>query len=93
MATLAEIRSRAKQHEEAILSLGWFTPAELKDRWRFKSLSSIYAIPIEQLRYKEFGTGAKKRRRYREDWVIAYEEATPDLNSHPASGSGSETAA
>jgi hypothetical protein len=75
MSTLAEIRARAREHDEEIASLYWFTPAELAERWRL-SETTIRAIPATELRYKEFGAGAgkKMRRRYREDWVTAYEE-------------------
>lgn len=52
------------------------SPHELKLRWGI-SVTSIKRIPFTELRYKEFGQGSKlKRRRYREDWVLAYEEAT-----------------
>jgi hypothetical protein len=77
MTTLAEMRARAREHDEEIASLYWFTPAELAERWRL-SETTIRAIPATELRYKEFGAGAgkKMRRRYREDWVTAYEERT-----------------
>jgi hypothetical protein len=72
--SLAEIRRRAKEHEEEIVSPTWYTPLQLAARWGI-GRSSVYEIPFEQLRYKEFGQGKKlKRRRYREDWVLAYEE-------------------
>lgn len=71
--TLAEIRERRRQHEEEIVSVRWLTPADLAARWKI-SLSSIYAIPADQLEYKTFGQGVKhKRRRYREEWVLSYE--------------------
>lgn len=76
--SLAEIRARAAKHEEEILAMRWFTPAQLAARWGYKSPTTVYAIPLAELRYKEFGSGEKlKRRRYREDWVIAYEESQP----------------
>jgi hypothetical protein len=76
-ADMSEIRQRAKQHEEEIASVQWFTPSELAARWHV-ALSTVHAIPIAQLEYKEFGQGEKlKRRRYRAEWVEAYEAITP----------------
>lgn len=72
-ATMAELRARAHAHEEELVSVQWFTPADLATRWRI-ALSTVHDIPITELRYKAFGNGAKlKRRRYRQDWVDAYE--------------------
>lgn len=77
MSTLAELRARAREHDDEIESRRWFTPAELAERWRV-SETTVRAIPRAQLFYKEFGAGTKlKRRRYREDWVQTYEESQP----------------
>lgn len=78
--SLAEIRARARAHEEEIESLRWFTPEQLKQRWGFRSVSTIYAIPVAQLRYKPFGIGPRPRRRYRQDWVEAFENADGHRN-------------
>ena len=73
MSDLAELRARARRHEEEILSLHWFTSADLAARWQV-SRSTVLAIPRDELPYKAFGAGKKlHRRRYREDWVTAYE--------------------
>ena len=84
MRSIDDIRARAREHEDELLSLHWFTPAELGTRWRLAG-STVREIPREKLRYKEFGSGARnKRRRYRADWVLAYEEAegmTPDVGT------------
>lgn len=71
--TIAEIRELAKRHEEEILSVRWLTPVMLAARWSI-SLSTVYEIPFDQLRFKAFGQGKKfKRRRYKPEWVEAYE--------------------
>lgn len=83
--SIEEARARARAHEEEMLSRKWFTPRQLAARWGFKSVTSIYSIPVEQLRYKTFGTGKRPPRRYRDDWVFAYEEAenlTPKTDDH-----------
>jgi hypothetical protein len=77
MRSLDEIRASAKQHEEEIVSVQWFTPSDLAARWKV-SLTTVHGIPVDQLQYKEFGQGEKlKRRRYRAEWVEAYEAITP----------------
>ncbi len=73
---MAELRAKAAAHNEEIDSVRWFTPSELAARWRI-ALSTVHGIPLTELRYKEFGQGEHlKRRRYRSDWVAAYEDAT-----------------
>lgn len=76
-SSLTEIRARARKHEEEIASVRWFKVSDLAARWGI-SETLVRGIPIEELRYKEFGSpGAKiHRRRYKEQWVLAYEEAT-----------------
>lgn len=70
---LARIRARRQQHEEEMLSVKWFTVAILAARWEL-SETTVRDIPADQLRYKEFGNGAKlHRRRYHPDDVAAYE--------------------
>lgn len=72
----ALIRERATRHEEEIDSVRWLTVAELAARWRI-SENTVRAIPVDELHYKEFGSGErKKRRRFRADWVEAYENAS-----------------
>lgn len=74
-ASIAELRARAKRHEEELASVKWFTVAALAVRWGI-SETLVRSIPIEELRYKEFGRPGAKiyRRRYKEAWVLAYEE-------------------
>lgn len=73
MKNLNEIRARAAQHNDEIESAKWYTVAELAARWQV-SETTVRLIPRDQLDYKEFGAGQKlKRRRYRSDWVEAYE--------------------
>lgn len=77
MADLAAIRERRLRHEEEMLSVHWFTPAILAARWGV-SETTVREIPLDELRYKEFGSGKQlKRRRYHPDWVAAY-EASPN---------------
>lgn len=76
MTDLATIRARREAHEAELPQHEWFSPAELSARWKI-SATTVRETPIEELRYKEFGRGQKiKRRRYRGDWVRAYEEAS-----------------
>lgn len=74
MPTVSEIRERAKLHEEELDSLKWFTVSQLAARWRL-SESTVREIPASELRFKEFGNGQKRRRRYKPSWVEAYENA------------------
>lgn len=70
---LASIRSRARQHQEELESLRWFTPQRLAARWDV-SATTVMDIPRDQLPYKTFGSGEKlKRRRYHPDDVAAFE--------------------
>lgn len=70
---MATIRSRAREHQQEMESLRWFTPERLAARWDL-SETTVREIPREQLPYKEFGSGAqKKRRRYHPDDVAAFE--------------------
>ena len=60
-------------HEAALGGPDWLTPLQLSKRWQL-SMTTIRAIAASELPYKEFGNGTKhKRRRYRIDWVEAYE--------------------
>lgn len=69
------IRARAREHQQELESLRWFTPQRLADRWNV-AVETVLLIPIERLRYKEFGAGQKlKRRRYKPEWVDAFEAA------------------
>lgn len=75
MERLAEIRARAKAHEEEIDSAKWYTVSDLAARWQL-SETTVRAIPLSELRFKEFGSGAeKKRRRYKGEWVDMYENS------------------
>jgi hypothetical protein len=75
-ATLAEIRAKAAQHDDEIQSVQWFTVADLAARWQL-SQTTVRLIPRDELQYKEFGTGkSHRRRRYRAEWVEAYENAS-----------------
>lgn len=70
---LSTIRSRAREHQQELESLRWFTPERLAARWDV-SETTVREIPREQLPYKEFGAGTKlKRRRYHPDDVAAFE--------------------
>lgn len=72
---LDTIRDRAQEHEDELESRRWWTPQKLADRWDV-AVSTVTAIPFEQLRYKEFGSGKKlKRRRYKPEWVQAFEDS------------------
>lgn len=74
--TLDEAAARRDQHSAAIGGDGWFTVSELVARWKV-SARTIARIPVSELRYLTFGEGThKRRRRYRADWVAAYENAT-----------------
>ncbi len=72
--SLQPYRERARAHQADIeLSVVYLTVNDLAKRWNL-SASTVRDIPREQLAYKEFGRGAKlKRRRYHPDDVIAYE--------------------
>lgn len=69
---MATIRARAREHQESIESRRWFTPQQLAAMWNLAA-STIRDIPRAELPYKEFGNGAKKRRRYHPDAVAAFE--------------------
>lgn len=70
------IRSRALEHQQELESLQWFTPQRLAARWDIAE-TTVREIPIEELPYKEFGTGKhRKRRRYRPADVEAFEAKT-----------------
>jgi hypothetical protein len=72
-ATLAEIRARAAEHDDDVQSVTWYTVADLAARWKL-SQTTVRLIPKEELHYKEFGAGkSHRRRRYRREWVEAYE--------------------
>lgn len=79
---LGTIRARAQDHQLEIDSVRWFTPQRLAARWDL-SVTTVAAIPREQLPYKEFGAGTElKRRRYHPDDVAAYEASDrPAANS------------
>lgn len=72
--SLQPYRERARAHQAAIdLAIVYLTPNDLKSRFKL-SLSTIRDIPRDQLPYKEFGNGAKyKRRRYHPLDVLEYE--------------------
>jgi hypothetical protein len=73
---LQALRERAAEHNDEIESVRWYTVADLARRWRI-SETTVRGIPLEELRYKEFGNGEHlKRRRYRSDWVDTYENAS-----------------
>lgn len=70
---MATIRSRAREHQEELESVRWFTPERLAARWEI-SETTVREIARDQLPYKEFGSGTqKKRRRYHPDDVAAFE--------------------
>lgn len=76
MPTIDEIRARAREHEDEIESLQWFTVDDLAKRWRISG-ATVRTIPKTELQFKEFGQGEhKKRRRFRSDWVESYENAS-----------------
>jgi hypothetical protein len=71
----ATLRERREAHEASLGDPQWFTPQQLAKRWQV-SHTTVRAIPIAELRYKEFGQGEKlKRRRYKLAWIEAYEDA------------------
>jgi hypothetical protein len=84
---LAEVRAKAAQHDDEIASVKWLTVADLAARWRVSG-NTVRAIPATELRYKEFGAGAHlKRRRYKPEWVTAYEDVSarsPDTHDESA---------
>lgn len=70
------IRARREAHEERLPGHQWYSVVDLAKRWGI-SPQTVRNIPEAELRYKVFGAGAKlRRRRYRADWVLAYEEQT-----------------
>lgn len=76
MKTMEQLRAEGADHNDEIASLKWYTVAELAKRWRLAQ-TTVRAIPIDELKFKEFGSGKKlKRRRYRSDWLESYENAT-----------------
>lgn len=75
-ADLNAIREKAAQHAEELDSLTWFKPSDLATRWGI-AVSTVHKISPDELRYKNFGQGETlKLRRYRSDWVEAYENAS-----------------
>ncbi len=75
MATTDELAARRQALEERLPSLLWYSVTDLARRWHL-SPQTVRNIPVRDLPYKAFGNGTLKRRRYREDWVQTYEEAT-----------------
>ncbi len=74
--TPEQLKARREAHEASLPNTRMLSPQQLAARWGI-SVTSVKSIPETELRYKEFGQGKTlKRRRYREDWVQAYEEAT-----------------
>lgn len=74
--THERIRARREAHEERLPGHSWYSVTDLAKRWGV-SPQTVRLIPLDELRYKEFGNGEKlRRRRYRADWVLTYEEAT-----------------
>jgi hypothetical protein len=70
---IERIRERRQRHEEEMLSVHWFTPSILAERWGI-SETTVREIPPDQLPYKAFGSGEQlKRRRYHPDDVAAFE--------------------
>ena len=71
---LHSYRARARAHQADIdLSVSYMTVKDLAARWNIAP-STVRDIPRTKLPYKEFGKGAKlKRRRYHPDDVLAYE--------------------
>ncbi len=71
---LATIRARAAEHQDALdLAVRYLTPQHLAARW-LCSVSTVKAIPRDELPYKEIGRGRLlKRRRFHPDDVAAYE--------------------
>lgn len=70
------IRARAHEHQQELESLRWFTPQRLSARWDVAE-TTVRDIPFEELPYREFGKGEKrKRRRYRPADVEAFEART-----------------
>ena len=64
-------RDEARERHEASLPNGdWYSVTQLARRWHV-SPNTVRAIPVSELPYKTFGSS---RRRYRGDWVRAYEE-------------------
>jgi hypothetical protein len=70
MATLAELRERAKQHARHIDAVVYVTVQDLAARWGVDD-ETVRLIPREQLPYLEFGKS--RMRRYNPDDVLAYE--------------------
>lgn len=65
--------STTRDDLEARLPFGdWLGVTQLAKRWHIAP-TTVRAIPFQELPYKTFGKSG--RRRYREDWVKAYEES------------------
>lgn len=73
MTTTDELAARRLAHEERLPSFTWYSVTDLARRWHL-SPQTVRNIPTDELPYKAFGNGVLKRRRYRADWVLAYEE-------------------
>lgn len=73
MANLPAIRAKAREHQEELDQPRWLSLAAVAARFDV-SETTIRAIPIDELPYKEFGAGLKlKRRRYRIADIETYE--------------------
>jgi hypothetical protein len=74
MTDLATIRQRAREHQDDLdLALVYLTPQDLTKRWQV-SITTVKAIPRDELPYKEIGRGVHlKRRRYNPLDVEAFE--------------------
>lgn len=73
---MSDIDEKREAHEASLPNARWFSVPQLAARWGI-SETTVRLIPITELRYKEFGAGKKvKRRRYRPEWVEAYENET-----------------
>lgn len=71
MPTRGELRDAL---ESTLPGTSWFTPASLAKRWNVSS-KTVRKIPRERLPYREFGVGEHPRRRYKPEWVYAYENS------------------
>lgn len=73
MADLADIRAKARAHQEELDQPRWLSIAAVAARFGI-SETTVRTIPVDDLPFKEFGQGHKlKRRRYRVVDVEAYE--------------------
>lgn len=68
------LREKAREHQASLDERRlYFSPQQLATRWGV-GVTTVKSIARDRLPFKEFGNGAKlKRRRYHRDDVLAFE--------------------